>query len=372
VTICDVEAFVLPYREPNDHGSTRSVCLVKVTTKDGVAGWGEGVTLFEEASRATAEIVRGLREFLVGVDATPEAAGEAIRARSWWYGAGGIASFALSAIDIALWDIQGRIQGRTLVDLLGGPVHDSLPILSSSHAMLADLSEMAATMAGWIATAQSAGVKVGFGKSGAANLGFDRERDIAFVRQLRAAIGPDARIMIDIGARIRWSVDEAIDRTLAFEADGVDWIEEPLGADDPEGYAALKAATSTRIAYGEREWTVRGVERIVASGTVDVVGIDPGRAEGVTGFAKIARFIHEHGVEANAHAFAGPISYAASLALSLSTPACAQLEVPPYLNELYDVVGLPGRPLNGRVHALSDPGLGFDIDEQSVRAAASI
>ena len=370
MTIADVEAFVVPYREPNDHGNTRSVCLVKVTTSDGVVGWGEGVTLFEEATRATADLVLGQREFLVGVEATPEAAGEAIRARSWWYGVGGIASFALSAIDTALWDVQGKMHGRSVLDLLGGPVHDSLPTLSSGHAMVADLSAMAATMAQWVSTARTVGVKVGFGKAGEAHLGFDRDRDIAFVRELRAALGPDARIMIDIGARIRWSTDEAIDRVLAFEEFAIDWIEEPLGADDPDGYTALKAATSTRIAYGEREWTVRGIERIVVSGTVDVVGIDPGRAEGITGFAQAARFIHAHGVEANAHAFAGPISYAASLALSLSTPACSQLEVPPYRNELYDIVGVPDPPAEGRVRALVGPGLGFDVDEGSVRAAS--
>jgi L-alanine-DL-glutamate epimerase-like enolase superfamily enzyme len=370
VRIADVEAFALPYIEPNDHGSTRSVCLVKVTTDEGVAGWGEGVTLFEEATRATAEVVRGLRPFLIGVEATPSAVGEAMRQRMWWYGAGGIASFALSAVDTAVWDARGRAQGRSLLDLLGGPVHDSLPTLSSSHATLADLDEMAELMAGWIADAESSGIKVGFGKAGEARLGFDADRDIAFVRTLRQALGPRLRIMIDIGARIQWTPEEAIARTRAFEEFGIDWIEEPLGADNPSGYRALKDATTTRIAYGEREWTVRGIERIVESGTVDVVGIDPGRAEGITGFASAARFIHAHGVEANAHAFAGPIAYAASLALSLSSPACRQLEVPPYLNELYGIVGIPDRPIDGRVGPLTQPGLGFDVNEAAIRARA--
>jgi len=115
-------------------------------------------------------------------------------------------------------------------------------------------------------------------------------------------------------------------------------------------------------------WTVRGIERIVATGTVDVVGIDPGRLEGVTGFTRAAQLIDSAGRQANAHAFAGPISYAASLALSLASPACLQLEVPPFLNELYDVVGLPLRPADGRVTAMSGAGLGFDIDEAAVRA----
>jgi L-alanine-DL-glutamate epimerase-like enolase superfamily enzyme len=368
--IAGVEPFVVPYIETNDHGSTRYVCLVRVVTDDGIVGWGEGVTLFEEATRATYDLVVGLREFLIGVEAAPHAAGEAMRARMWWYGEGGIASFALSAIDIALWDIQGRAQNRSLLDLLGGAAHDSLPILSSGHAALADLDEQCAVVADWVDQAASLGVKIAFGKNGDADLGVDFDRDVSFVRTLRRALGPSPRIMIDIGARIRWSLADAIARTRAFEDSDIDWIEEPLGADDPQGYAALKAATTILMAYGEREWTARGIERIVETGTVDVVGIDPGRAEGVTGFHRASRHIVDVGVQANAHAFAGPITYAASLALSLASPACHQLEVPPTLNQLYEVVGLPERPSGGRVVALSGPGLGFDIDEKGVRTAS--
>lgn len=362
-----VEAFGLPYSEPNDHGNMRSICMVKVTTDDGAVGWGEAVTLFDEATRATMSIVQGLQPHLVGIEATPRAVREAIHGRSWWYGFSGIATFAAAAIDIALWDLQGRAQSRSLADLLGGTVHDSLTTITSCHATLADIGEMTHVMAEWVGAADSAGIKVGFGKAGLANLGFDRTRDLTFVRSLRRALGDDARIMIDIGARIRWTVDEAIDRTLAFEEYDIDWIEEPLGADNPAGYAQFKAATSTRIAYGEREWTVRGIERIVDTGTVDVVGIDPGRAEGVSGFSAAASFIASRGVEANAHAFAGPITYAASLALSLTTPACKQLEVPPYLNQLYDIVGVPERPVDGHVRVSTLPGLGFEIDEIAVR-----
>jgi len=371
VSIVNVEAFPIPYREPNDHNSQRHVCLVRVETADGVIGWGEAVTLFEEAARGTAELVRGLGQALRGVAATPEAAGDAMRSHMWWYGNGGLASFALAGIDTALWDIQARIAGCSLLQLLGGPAQESLPTLTSCHASLADPGAQAEQIAGWVDDHASVGVKVGFGKAGEARLGFERTRDLDFVRQLRAALGPDARIMIDIGARIRWTRDEAIDRARAFEEFQVDWLEEPLGADDPVGYAELKASSSTRVAFGEREWTVRGIARIVDGGSVDVVGVDPGRAEGVSGFAAAARYIEQRGVEANAHAFAGPITYAASLALSLSTPACHQLEVPPHLNELYDLVGMPDRPSSGRVKPATGPGLGFDVDEGAIRRRAA-
>jgi hypothetical protein len=88
---------------------------------------------------------------------------------------------------------------------------------------------------------------------------------------------------VNIGASVHWTVAESIARRLAFEEHDLYWIEEPLGADNPEGYAELTAATDTLIAYGEREWTVRGIERIVATETVDVVGIDPGRSRALQG-----------------------------------------------------------------------------------------
>ena len=81
MTITNLEPFPIHYREPNDHDSRRHVCLVRVETSEGAVGWGEAVTLFEEATAATAEVVRGLRAFLVGIEGTPVAAGEAMRAR---------------------------------------------------------------------------------------------------------------------------------------------------------------------------------------------------------------------------------------------------------------------------------------------------
>ena len=96
------------------------------------------------------------------------------------------------------------------------------------------------------------------------------------------------------------------------------WVEEPLGAWDPEGYANLRAKTSTRIAYGEREWTLE-LRGVLATGTVDVVGVDPGRAEGITGFKKVAERVESYRRQANAHAWSSAIVTAASLAISFNS-----------------------------------------------------
>jgi hypothetical protein len=172
------------------------------------------------------------------------------------------------------------------------------------------------------------GVKVGFGKKGDAHLGFDHERDVDYVRSVREAIG-DKRLMIDLGVKNRWDIATAIQRARAFEEYRVHWLEEPLGHDDPEGYRALRAGTSLRIGYGEREWSHRGVQRIVETGTVDVIGLDPGRIEGITGFRKAAEICAQYRRQANAHNFSTAIVSAASQALSFASLACRELELQP-------------------------------------------
>jgi L-alanine-DL-glutamate epimerase-like enolase superfamily enzyme len=368
--IARLDAWPISYVEPNDHDSRRFITVVRLTADDGTEGWGEAVTLFREAALATAVTAEGLAEIAIGADATrPAALWQALKEHSWWYGEGGIATFALSAIDIAAWDLAGRVQMVPVTALLGGAVHDSLPICVTSHASMADLAAQADRFAGWVEELAATGCKVGFGKHGEAALGFDHDRDVRFVQQLRAAVGDRPHIMIDLGHRVRWSVADAVRRVQAFERQHIHWVEEPLGADNPDGYAALRAQTRTLIAYGEREWTVRGYRRIVDSGTVDVVGIDPGRAEGLTGFMRASGYVAAAGRQVNAHAFAGPLSYAAGLAASLLSQNCHQMEIPPLLNSaLRDLTpGLP-RPVGGRATPLPGPGLGVEVDAAAVAA----
>jgi D-galactarolactone cycloisomerase len=368
--VTSVGAFPVAYPEPNDDGATRSLCLVRLETDEGAVGWGEACTLWPEASLATAELVRGLADLVVGTD--PVEVGETwerLRAHTWWYGDGGLACFAIAAIDIALWDLRGKALGMPLLEMLGGACRERLPALASGHATLADLDALVAETASWV-PGKAQGVKVGFGKRGEANLGFDRERDVAFVAGLREALGPEPSIMVDCGVKVRWTPAEAIERTRAFEEHGLDWIEEPLGHDDPAGYAALKEATAARIAYGEREWNLRGLRRVIESGTCDVVGIDPGRAEGISGFVAACRLAERHGVVTNAHAWTSGIVLAASLAVSWTMPSCELLEVQPFVNPMAGelIVGGAPRPRDAWWPRPSGPGLGIEVDEAVVEA----
>ncbi len=365
--VASVEPIPVAYPEPNDHGATRHLCLVRITADDGRVGWGEAVTMWPEASRATAEVIRGLADIVVGRDPVhTEAIWRSMKEHAWWYGAGGMASFAIAAIDIALWDLKGKALDARVLDLLGGPVHERLPAVASSHATHSAIPEMAEEIAGWLSTGLR-GVKVGFGKRGDANLGFDHDRDVAFVAAVREAIGPEHPIMVDLGVRVRWDVAEAVRRVRAFEEHGLHWVEEPLGADDPEGYATLRSKTNALIAYGEREWNVDGVQRILDTGTVDVVGIDPGRLEGVTGFRRACERIEAAGRQGNAHSWSSAIVLSASLAVSWSSPVCRQFEIKPLRNPMqHDLAEGTPAPVDGWWPQPEGPGLGIVVQDDVV------
>lgn len=368
--IRSVEAFPVSYPEPNDHGRHRAVCLVRIRDEDGRVGWGECTAYWAEAAVACATLIEALAPQLVGADPRQnETIMAALRGQTWWYGTDGvgIAGFALSGIDVALWDLKGHVLGERVLDLLGGPTKDRLPAIASSHAAQSDIGDMADEIASWLESGLT-GVKVGFGKLGDANLGFEHRRDVAFMRAVREAIGPDKTIMIDCGVRNQWTVAEAIRRVQAFEEYGLDWIEEPLGADDPEGYQQLRQATATSIAYGEREFGPRGVARILQTGTVDVVGLDPGRVGGVTGFAKACDLIEIARRQGNAHAWSSAIDAAASLAISWAKPVCHQLEEQPFKGPMQDdLIGGAIVHQDGYMPQPQGPGLGIQVDESVVQ-----
>jgi L-alanine-DL-glutamate epimerase-like enolase superfamily enzyme len=367
--IAKIEPIPVAYPEPNDFNATRYLCLVKVTTDDGIVGWGECITQFPEANPAVAAIIEGMAEVIIGRDPMHiEAIWHSMKDRAWWYGyGGGIASYAIAAIDIALWDIKGKALGVSVLELLGGPVHDRLPAIASSHAHYESIPAMAEEAQEWLSTGLQ-GMKVGFGKRGDARLGYEHDRDVEYVRSMRDAIGPDKMLMIDCGIAVVWDVSTAIRRVQAFDDYVLTWIEEPLGAWDPEGYANLRAKTTTLIAYGEKEWTLEGFERVLATGTCDVMGVDPGRGEGITGFKKVTDRVQAYRRQANAHAWSSAIVSAASLAVSFSAPACKLFEFKPLRNPMqHELVPEPIEHVDGWVYPpLGRPGLGIDVQEDVV------
>jgi len=370
--VAKVTPISVAYPESNDAGFTRYLTLCRIETTDGVVGWGECIPMsgsgFTEACRATEVLIVGLADLVVGFDpvANLEIVSK-IKKRTWWYGPEGIAAFALSAIDMALWDLKGKILGRPLVELLGGAVRRRLPAIAATHATLADIGAEAARHGAMI-EAGFKGVKVGLSER-SGGLGFDIDKDVAFVKLLRDAIGPDAELMIDRGQSLVWDVSSAIRRIRAFEEYGLRWIEEPLEPYDIEGFRRIKSSVTTLIATGEREWGTRAYRRLLGEGVVDIVGCDPGRSEGVTGFMELVKLAEQHSVWFNAHTWSSAINTAASLAVSGTSHRALVFELKPDVNPMqHELVNEPFEQHAGWIDVpTTKPGLGIDVDESVVQ-----
>lgn len=370
MSIKKVSVFPLGYQEPNDDDAWRYVVLVRLETGDGVVGWGECITQFREATFATAALIEhGLAEVVVGQDPlNVETLWEALRQRVWWYGdTGGIAAFAISAIDMALWDLKGKLLNVPLYVLLGGKQQERLPVCASTHPKASDIDAMAAELAAHIANGYQL-VKVGFGKKGHANLGVDARRDIAFVRAVRAAIGPDAGFIVDIGAKMHWTLPYAVQMAQAFSESKLTWLEDVFHPDNLDDFVHLRRAVpELMIGFGERFWNLNDYHRLLQAGVCDVILIDPGRTEGITGMQRIIQLAARYHVKVDAHSWSSAINAAASLHLMMCATNASIFEwktLPnPMMNEL---VRQPLGHKDGWIHAPEGAGLGVEVNEATV------
>lgn len=358
------------YPEPNDNDATRYLTFCRVEAEDGTVGWGEAITMWPEACRATEKLIEGMSELVVGRDAMDcVEIWRRLQAHAWYYGyEGGLASYAVSAIDIALWDLKGKILGQPVVRLLGGAHRDRLPVIASTHAFLPSLEEEAERHGDYVRRQGYQGVKVGLGKRGQARLGYEANRDVEFMRLLREAVGPEAHIMFDRGQSLVWDLEHAIRLTNALERYGLKWIEEPFEPHEFENFRSLRQHVRTLVGTGEREWTEAGYRRVIGSGIVDVVGCDPGRSGGITGALRVIELVEEAHVWFNAHAWSSAIITAASLALSAITPRCLVFELKPIENPMqHQLVETPFGHEGGWINVPTSPGLGIEVIDRVVQ-----
>jgi L-alanine-DL-glutamate epimerase-like enolase superfamily enzyme len=368
-TIARVNVYPVTYPEPNDSNSMRFLTFVRIESTDGHVGWGEAITQFPGSTRGTVEIIKELANDLIGKDPTQNIGiWRDIRKQTWWYSyRGGLANFALSAIDIALWDLKGQITGQSLIQMIGkrdSTPETRLPVLASTHVFNSSLDFEVERHARFVEEGYI-GFKIGMGKRGDARIGYDVERDVRFVKDLRAAVGPKAWIMMDRGQSLNWTLDETIARVQGWEEVGLKWIEEPFEPWEFEHFRKLRQHITTLIAGGEREWDQRGYSEVISSGTLDVIGFDVGRAEGITGALGVIKLIEAAGLWFNSHAWSSAINTAASIALSASTPRCLMQELKPDENPMqHELIEEPFAAENGTIGVPSKPGLGVTVVEK--------
>jgi D-galactarolactone cycloisomerase len=341
---------------------TRASCLVEIGTDAGITGWGECYG----PARIAKAAVDHLGQFVVGrdpFDAT--VVWEDLYNRIKDYGLSGITIAAISGIDIALYDLMGKEVGKPAQKLLGGAFRARVPAYATGlyfidEARLVD--EAVDEAAGYIqAGFRAIKMKIGLG---------DLVADVARIKAVRDAIGPDVKLAVD--ANHCFTVPQAIRLGRALEALDVLWFEEPIAPEDLAGYADVTRALDVAVAGGENEFTRWGFRNIVAAKAMDIVQPDVCAAGGLSECMRIAALCTAHGVECIPHAWGSAIGLAATLQFlgALPDQPPAWRPFPPMLefeqtpNPLRDSLAVVPITLNegGMVDIPQGPGLGIEIN----------
>jgi L-rhamnonate dehydratase len=362
--ITNVEAFYVRVGQIKARSdSSQDALLVKVSTDEGLYGWGE-VDGSPYVSKAIIEAppshkwATGLRSALIGENPLDtERLWRKMHAASLYYGREGAVIQSMAGIDIALWDIKGKALNQPVWRLLGGANRDRVRAYASC--LFCSTPEETADRARQAVEAGYSAVKFGWEPFGG-NL----KSDLALLAAIRDVIGPERDLMLDVG--FAWDARTTIQRERAFRDFHLRWIEEPLHPDYLEAYGKVCAQSQTHIAAGEEECTLRGHRRLIEEGGIDIVQIDVTRC-GLTQGIKIAQLAQERGLQCVNHNFTTDINTAASLHFLSAVPNAHILErcfEPSALAR--DLLKKPLQLVAGDMLVPQSPGLGVEPDSAAI------
>ncbi|MGH7094730.1 MAG: mandelate racemase/muconate lactonizing enzyme family protein [Stellaceae bacterium] len=368
--IRDLKVYVLdaalaePFAYSQAWYERRGACLVEIIGDDGNSGWGEAFG----PARLTAPIVEYYKPLLIGEDAlATERHWQTLYNRLRDHGRKGLAIEALSAIDIALWDLKARHFGVPIHALLGGPLRTRVEAYATGFYRKRGGDPLAYLV-------EEAHQRVAQGFTGIKlKLGFGMASDIRLCREARRAVGENIAIMVD--ANHAYDATAAIALGRHIEECDIAWFEEPVAPEDLAGYREVKAALSIPVAGGEAEFTRWGFRRLIAERVVDILQPDIAAAGGISETKKIADMANAFGVRVNPHVWGTAIALAASLQLIAVLP-----HNPPGLHPIeplleFDQSEHPIRmavttePIvqkDGWVAIPHGPGLGIEIDRAAL------
>jgi L-alanine-DL-glutamate epimerase-like enolase superfamily enzyme len=332
------------------HRMTSVGCvLLTLRTDDGLTGEGMAFTLNADRIRAFDETVRGFAPYVIGQDPRNV---EKVFADVWTAlnptGHKGITIGALSAIDVALWDIVGKAANMPLAKLFGG-MRDRVDTYASSGLWLSDSIEDLVDEAQRFLNYGFWGMKIRVGSD-------YPETDVERVRAVREAVGPEIDLYVDINQAL--SPKQAIRLGRKLEQFNLVWIEEPVAYTDLAGHAMVRKALDTPIASGETEYTRFGMQAYLDAGAVDVLMPDLQRMGGFTEFRKASALASTRNVNISTHIFT---EYSLSLAGSL--PNCVSVEHMDWFQPLFN----EGLEFDGGQLVIPDrPGTGFTFDSAAV------
>jgi D-galactarolactone cycloisomerase len=373
--IRDVNIYVLeaalaePFAYSQAWYERRGACLVEIVGEDGTSGWGEAFG----PARLTAPVVEFYKPLLLGADAlATEAIWQTLYNRLRDHGQKGLAIEALSAVDIALWDLKGRHLGLPVHRLLGGPLRSRVEAYATGF-----YRKRGSGTYSYLVEEAHRRVAEGFGAI-KLKLGFGLDDDVRLCETVRRAVGDTIRIMID--ANHAYDATAAIRLGRRIEALDIAWFEEPVPPEDFGGYREVKAALGMPIAGGEAEFTRWGFRPLITERLVDILQPDVCAAGGISECKKIADMANAFGVRVNPHVWGTGVALAASLQLIAALP-----HNPPGLHPIeplleFDrsehpirmaVLADPIEQRGGRVDIPQGPGLGIEIDRAALARFAA-
>ena len=338
----------------------RKVCLVKISTPEGLYGWGEGY--------GPAEVVQAgiqfLTPFLLGSDPLHvEAIWQILYRRSLDYARRGVLVAAISALDVALWDLKGKLLEQPVSVLLGGPRRSQVQVYATgmyfSH--VEDLPRVLAEEAQTYIEQGFSALKM--------KVGLGIQEDFVNVQSVRSAIGPGIRLMVD--ANHAYGRKEALAFCRKIEPLQITWFEEPLSPEDYTGCRELRQRTDIPIAAGECEYLTFGFKQLVENQCVDIAQPDLCAAGGLTEAKRIISLVNAFGTDVLLHSWGTGIAFAAALHLTSTIDVLpGRLRMPEPLlemdrteNPLRDELTFPVfKTVNGFVRVPEAPGLGVDVD----------
>ena len=326
--------------------STREFLVLEVGTSGGATGMGYLQPLSGGLETLDACLKELIAPKVLGRDATEiEAIWQSLWKATYWMGRGGIALFAISALDIALWDVVGKVAGLPLFRLWGA-AHKSVPAYGSGCFRGYGRDGMIAKAQHFTAQGFSAI------KMQVAHIRPWRE-DVKNVAAMRDALGPDVEIMVDVN--MGWDAGTAIQAGHHLDDYDIFWLEEPVVCEDFNGYARIAAVLKTRIVGGESHFGRYDMRPLFHTPSTPILQPDPMRG-GFTEMRKLAAVADTWGIQIAPHCF-----HELCVHVSASIPNASYLE---YMDWNDDIWAVPVVPVRGKVtpSEASGHGLAFKTD----------
>jgi D-galactarolactone cycloisomerase len=342
--------------QPNDCVHT----LVSVITEDGITGWGSAFTN-DGLVQAALKVLEPL--YLHENPLEPERVSEKLHANTFWLGRGGSITHTISAIDMALWDILGKVTGQPVGRLLGGRYRSR--VLPYASLLMQEPNKLADNLQQIRAQGFRA-FKIGWGPFGRRGHRLDEQ----IVAAAREAVGPESRLMVDAGGsdafwsgNYKWALRTA---QMLAESD-VYWFEEPLSPDNLADYAALRAASPVPIAGGEVLTRRQSFFPWLDARAFDIVQPDVTKVGGISEERRIAWAANDRGIRFIPHGWNTALGLAADLHLASAFPDTDMVE---YLTGSPFIDGIVEQPWqldsDGMLPIPDCPGLGVTLNMDNV------